>query len=183
MSFLNRVINRIFKWIFFLNSLGKKKTFFKNSIDDFVEKGRISSTDRGEKEEILCIFPSMTSWTLKKKGKSFETLVFEWSENWMSNKFILFERIFFTILGLPFHHVSIKISNSPPLYEEKISSNNLKIIKIVFEPGMTRKRGLIFAFFLRQKARVLIISPVVLVLRSIQSSVFNLVFVDLYIVH
>ena len=48
-------------------------------------------------------------------------------KKWISNKSTLFETIFFfTILGLPFHHFSIKISISPSLSVEDISS------KVVF---------------------------------------------------
>ena len=37
----------------------------------------------------------------------YTTLVFDWWKKWISNKSILSERIFFTILGLLFHHLSI----------------------------------------------------------------------------
>ena len=47
-------------------------------------------------------------------------------EKWISNKSNLFGRIFFTIFGLPFHHLSIKISTSPSLSKE-ISSNILGV--------------------------------------------------------
>ena len=40
--------------------LREKNPFVKNSIEDSVEKGRISNSVRAEKGEISCIFPSMT---------------------------------------------------------------------------------------------------------------------------
>ena len=72
-------------------------------------------------------------------GKTDEMLVFDWwKKKWISNKSTLFEKNFFTILGLPFHHLTINISTSPSLSEEKISSNILEfkrnnLLLIVFK--------------------------------------------------
>ena len=75
-----------------------------------LRKNKFQARLKERRGKYLVCFPHWPIFNPEEWGKVLETSVFEWGKKWLSNKSILFENIFFIILGL--HSITSQLRNN-----------------------------------------------------------------------